>query len=281
MSATAPLRLRPLEIGDVLDETFRLYRRNFVLIAGVSVAFSIPFAALAGFGFWSLFSTALNTAAGGVQTAADVNNELSGLLAGFGIGYLINIALLPLQYGAVVYAICQSALGNPVTLGGMLRAAVRRYLHVLGFIALAVLMGLFFCLFPLWIWILVGWVAVLPVIFTENIGLGAAMGRSWSLVRGMWWRTFLILLLMFVIDYGVSLALGGFLYLGQALLSVVLSNYIALSIYEAAAIVASAVTFPIVLIAMVLLYFDLRVRKEGIDLFQLASSLSLQPPAIA
>ena len=281
MSSPTPLRLRPLEIGDVLDETFRLYRRNFVLIAGVSVAFSIPFAALAGFGFWSLFTTALNTAASGQPTAANLSGELNGLLAGFGVGYLVNIGLLPLQYGAVLFAICQSALGNRVTLGGMLRAAVRRYLHVLGFIVLAALMGLFFCLFPLWIWILVGWVAVLPAIFTENLSLGAAMGRSWGLVRGMWWRTFLILVLMFVIEYAVSLALGGFLYLGQALLTIVLSNYVVLAVYEGAAIVASAVTFPIVLIAMVLLYFDLRVRKEGIDLFQLASRLTSQPPALA
>jgi len=46
VSAPVPLRLRPLEIGDVLDETFRMYRRHFLLLAGVSVIFSIPLAAL-------------------------------------------------------------------------------------------------------------------------------------------------------------------------------------------------------------------------------------------
>ncbi len=263
----------------MLDETFRLYRRNFVLIAGVSVAFAIPFAALAGFGFWALLSNTINAAAGG--TAADLTNQLNGLLVGFVLGYLVNIGLLPLQYGAVVFAICQSALGNRVTLGGMLRAATRRYFHVLGYIVLVVLMILFFCLFPLWIWILVGWIALLPSIFVENLGLGAAMSRSWALVRGSWWRTFLIVLLMLLIEYGVSLALGGFLYLAQALLSIIFSNFIVLAIYESAAIVASAITFPIVLIAMVLLFFDLPVRKEGIDLFQMAGRLATAPPALA
>jgi hypothetical protein len=86
---------------------------------------------------------------------------------------------------------------------------------------------------------------------------------------------------MFVIQYGVSFGLGAFLNLGQTLLSAVLSNYLVLSIYEGAAIIASALTFPIVPIAMVLLYFDLRVRKEGIDLFQLAGRLTAQPSAIA
>ena len=46
MSVSAPLRLRPLEIGDLLDETFRMYRRHFVLFAGISAILSIPSAAL-------------------------------------------------------------------------------------------------------------------------------------------------------------------------------------------------------------------------------------------
>src|SRR6266705_6603766 len=58
VSAPVPLRLRPLEIGDVLDETFRMYRRHFLLLAGISVIFSIPLAALSGYGFFALFGYA-------------------------------------------------------------------------------------------------------------------------------------------------------------------------------------------------------------------------------
>src|SRR5712692_1923147 len=36
------IRLRPLEIGDLFDEIFRVYRRNFTLFAGISVALVIP-----------------------------------------------------------------------------------------------------------------------------------------------------------------------------------------------------------------------------------------------
>ncbi len=186
----------------------------------------------------------------------------------------MNIALQPLQLGAVTFAVSESALGHAITLRGVLRAAFRRYLHVLGLVLLVIGMGIVFCLFPLWIWILVGWVAVLPAIFVENIGLGAAMSRSWRLVRGMWWRTFFIIVLIGLVYYVVTLALGGFFYLGQGLLSIVVSPYIALSIYEAAVILVQGLTAPILLIAFVLLYFDLRVRKEGIDLFQLAAQLA-------
>ena len=150
----------------------------------------------------------------------------------------------------------------------------RRYLQVGAYYILIGLMFIAFCLLPLWVWILVGWVAVLPVMFIENVGLIAAMGRSWRLVQGRWWRTFFIVLLVFVLNYVVSAALGAFLYLGQILLTIVLSPFLALAIYEGGVILVSALINPILLIAIVLIYFDLRVRKEALDLFQLAQQVS-------
>lgn len=252
----------------MLDEIFRTYRRNFVALAGVSVGLSLPLAALAGYGFGSFLFAAFNEAASG--NAPDLSSSINGLL----LGYLANLLLTPLQIGAITYAICESALGRPVRIGAMLRAAVRRYLHVLGYDVLHIVFVLFFCLFPLWIWIAVGWVAVLPSMFIENIGLGAAMSRSWRLVQGMWWRTFFILFLVVIVELVVGAALGAFLYLGQSLLSIVLPAYLTLSIYQGAEIIVNALVLPVLLIALVLLYFDLRVRKEGIDLFQLAARLT-------
>jgi hypothetical protein len=278
VSAPVPLRLRPLEIGDVLDETFRMYRRHFPLFAGISVIFSIPLAALSGYGYFALFNFAATQATS--SNPGDVNSflaSLSPLLA----GVLVNVAVLPLLYGGVSYAVCQSAIGNPVSLWAALRGAFRRYFQVLFYYLLLGLMVVVFCLFPLWIWISVSWIAVLPVIFVENTGLFAAMGRSWRLVQGRWWRTFFILLLVFVLNYVVSLALGAFLYLGQVLLTLLLSPYIALAIYEGAVVLVSALVNPVLLIAIVLIYFDLRIRKEALDLFQLAQQVAVSPPAPA
>src|ERR1700736_5967342 len=56
VSAPAPLRLRPLEIGDLLDETFRIYRRHFLLFAGISVILAIPSAGLQGYSFFAIFN---------------------------------------------------------------------------------------------------------------------------------------------------------------------------------------------------------------------------------
>jgi len=104
------------------------------------------------------------------------------------------------------------------------------------------------------------------------------MGRSWRLVEGRWWRTFLILFLVFILIEVVSSALQAFLYLGQILLSIVLSSYLSLAISEAATVIISSLVNPILQIAIVLIYFDLRVRKEGLDLFQLSQRVGTAHP---
>ena len=78
MSVSVPLRLRPLEIGDMLDETFRMYRRHFLLFAGISLLLAVPSAALYGLAF--AWVVAL------------------GVLAGMGCG--VAAVVVPLALGA-------------------------------------------------------------------------------------------------------------------------------------------------------------------------------------
>ena len=278
MGTPVPLRLRPLEIGDILDETFRMYRRNFLVLGGLSVLFSIPLAAISGYGYFALFNFAATQATSSSPT--DLSNFYSSLIP-LAAGAVVNLAMVPFLYGSVAYAASQAALGNPITMWGAIKGAFRKYLQVAGYYLLFFLMAIAFCLFPLWIWIGVGWITVMPAMFIEQTGLVAAMGRSWRLVQGRWWRTFFVVLLVFVLNYVVSFALGAFLYLGQVLLSIFLSPYLALAIYEGAVVLVSALVNPILLIAIVLIYFDLRVRKEALDLFQLAQHVTAAPPAPA
>ena len=259
MSATTPLRLRPLEIGDLLDETFRMYRRHFLLFAGLSVILSIPSAALSGFFSYALLNGLLQQSNLGQAPTVNFNFLGTTLVAAIA-ALVVTIVLLPFFYGAVTFAACESALGRPVTAAGVLSGVLRNYFQLLGYWLLISLMLILFCLLPLWIWIWVSWVAVMPIMFIENIGLGAAMGRSWRLVEGRWWRTFLIVFLIFIIVYAVRFALG------------------VASISGTTGVIVDSLVNPIPQIAIVLIYFDLRVRREGLDLFQLAQGLPLPPP---
>jgi len=280
VSVSVPLRLRPLEVGDLLDETFRMYRRHFLLFAGIAVILAIPAAALYGLAL-AWFTTGLQQAAGSSDLGL-----LTGFLAAFGAAAVVSILILPFTHGAITYAACESALGRPVTASGIFIGVLRRYFPLLGYWILfntfTASMALLLCLAPFafWIWVFVMWIAVTPAMFVENIGLAAAITRSRQLVHGRWWRTFLILFLTFVVYEVVGIALGGFIQLGQALLTIIVSPFVATAITLAAGQLVGALVTPIVQIVIVLVYFDLRVRREALDLFQMAYRLAAPPAAI-
>ena len=283
MSATVPLRLRPLEVGDLLDETFRMYRRHFLLFAGLSVILSIPEAALSSFSYFAVLGRLFQQAGPGVGAAPDstlLDVLGAGTLVVYLVGGLISLALVPFYYGAVTYAACESALGRPVTASSVASGVLRRYFPLMGYWLLIGLMLIVFCLIPLWIWIWVAWAVVMPVMFIENVGLGAAMGRSWRLVEGRWWRTFFTLVLMFIIWFLARNALRAFIVLAQSLLQLVIPTIAVLWISAATSVIVGSLVNPLLQIAIVLIYLDLRVRREGLDLFQLAQRVTGPQPAL-
>lgn len=239
------------------------------MFAGISAILAIPAAASTGFNWFAVFGSIFE---GGVAPV-DNTTYLESQLAQVG-ALLIGVLLAPFTYGAVVYAACESALGRPVSPGGIFRAVLRRYLPLMGFLLLIGIMVVAFCLIPLWLWIWVNWIGVIPMMFVEDIGLGAAMGRSWRLVTGRWWRTFLIIFLIWVLTVVVRWALIAFAVVPLAALSFFFSSYILLALSGAITVVVDALINPIFQIAMVLIYFDLRVRREALDLFQMASQLT-------
>src|SRR5881397_2580425 len=192
MTVSVPLRMRPLEIGDLLDETFRMYRRHFLLFAGISVILAVPAAALYG------LAIAWVSAGLGQTTNAPDLALLGGFYLGFFGALLVGVLILPFTHSAVVYAACESALGRPVTAGGVFKGVLRRYFPLLGYwLMFNNVTGTFAVLlcvapFVLWIWVFVMWIAVTPAMFIENIGIAEAVTRSRQLVQGRWWRTFLI-----------------------------------------------------------------------------------------
>ena len=271
-----PLRLRPLEISDLLDETFRMYRRHFVLFAGISVLLSLPAAALSGLAF-GLLGGLVQTS--GTSAPPDLS-VFSVMLPVLAVAALLGIGLIPFSYGAVVFAACESAMGRPVSAGSIVRGVGRRYFALLGYWLLfffSLFVSLILCVLPvaLWIWVFVMWALVTPVMFVENLGLGAAFGRSRMLVQGRWWRTFLALFLLAVVFYVVRLALSAFVEIAQVVLEIVVSPFVAAAVASASAEVVDALVNPIMQIAIVLIYFDLRVRREALDLFQMAYRIAI------
>ena len=280
MSTAIALELRPLEVGDLLDETFRMYRRHFLLFAGISLILAIPSAALFGLGSGSFFSA---ISGGGVVDS----NSITLLFVALGVALVLGILLLPFTQTAVMYAACESAQGRRVTAGSIFTGVARRYFPLMGFWLvfnqLTAEFAALLCLVPLvfWVWGFVTWFVAVPAMFVEDAGFGAALRRSTQLVQGRWWRTFLIFALLLVVWVAVYLGLGAFVQLAQILLGAFVSQVIATGVSSASGELVVALVNPVMQIAIVLVYFDLRVRKEGLDLFQMAYGLAAQRARVA
>ncbi|MBV9278575.1 MAG: hypothetical protein JOZ41_00695 [Chloroflexi bacterium] len=102
------------------------------------------------------------------------------------------------------------------------------------------------------IFLLVRLAFVSPAIVLERQGIGGALSRSWELVAGSWWRAFGIGLLVFVIA-GV----------GEGLLGAILGRSVSPQVAQVVGVLVGMLFQPFTTGALVLMYYDLRIRKEG------------------
>jgi hypothetical protein len=277
-----PLRLRPLPLADLLDETFKMYRGNFGLLLVLSIIAEIP-ATLQAFLSGSYLQVGqsigifqnLNNPAYLQRIQQSQQNPFSSIV-GTLLGYAVLLITLPVAV-LVIQATLHLAMGRPATVEGVFRDVLRRYWGIYGALFLTGLAAIACLCPPLGIWILVGFAVATPALLEERIGPIDALSRSWDLVRGNWWRVFGILivtrLLIGVVTYALSL-----LFVIPAFLVPGLSDVVRGSILLLSTQALTAVVNPVFGIVVTLLYFDLRVRKEAIDLEQMAYTAAGPPP---
>jgi hypothetical protein len=157
---------------------------------------------------------------------------------------------------------------------------------VLGNVALIRLMSVFAVLLipavALWWWL--QWSLVVPVTVLEGGGLRASMRRSKALTKGSRGRIFLIYLLIAILGALVSwivqfplLAATGFRTLRQpAAITGAVQAISAAGVFLSTSLVGALGA-----IALTLIYYDQRVRKEGFDLQLMMSRLQPNSQAAA
>jgi hypothetical protein len=272
MASPAPaLRIRALTLMDVLDESFRIYRANFPMLAGLAILLTIPLLVvelLSGTTnvLTSYYTALLSTT--GPPTNITAGNPWISLLQ-----YPIQLALLPFQTAALYAAAVAIVLGRPVTILSALRTVFRRYwaLWALSFIYSAAYVLL--CCPPLGIWILTKISILFPAVFTEEAPIGTAMARSWRLTDSAFWRVLAILVLAWLLARVLETSLAAvFVVAAGTFPDLPLQIRVFLIIAISALMVQ--VVEPLFTIAVTLLYFDLRVRREGFDLEMMAYQLS-------
>lgn len=115
------------------------------------------------------------------------------------------------------------------------------------------------------------WAVAAPALLLENLGVFAALRRSYRLVRGSFWRVFGIGLLTAVIAYiirqvfSIPFAVLGQIATGFDASGSFSATLIQLLVADVGTVLAGAVLFPFTAGVAALLYLDLRMRREGLD----------------
>lgn len=288
MSTPQIMTLRPRRVGQLLDQAFRLYRRNFIKFIAIIAIVQIPVSAVQLTFSLLVARTQTNLLQNTEDLFAAQGDLFSNFISSIGFGLLSILLSLVLIQGvgmaALTRAITDSMLGESVSIGGAFRKIGTVWLRLLGTILL-----IFLLLILAFVWLLVpcvGWLTGLgiiivitsallpiaaPVVVLENKGGFKAIRRSWDLVRRRFWWVLGVALILYLFNYILSIgpaSLVTFIALGitrdsAALASQTIGNA---AIQSITTLLVSLIYLPLQITVFCLVYFDLRVRTEGIDL---------------
>jgi hypothetical protein len=268
-------QLRPLSVGEVLDASFKVVRQSFGTLALCVLVVALPLNIIDTLILASTSENGFNLDSASFATE-DVSTGTQ--LAGGLLRAIINIVLLTIASAACFRAVSSVYLGEQPTVGGSLAFGAQRVLPVI-WLSVLYAVGLIipFLLFIIpGIWLAVAWSVSYPALLSEGIGGAAALGRSFRLVRGRWWATFGALLVMYLIVLVISGILG--VLFGATLIASLDNEALAAVLYTIVNTLSSLITLPLFAAVLTIIYFDLRVRKEGFDLHLLARGVGSSAP---
>lgn len=268
----AEWELRPLSLGEILDRTFTLYRRNFLLFLGIT---AIPHLLTLGLNITQVMLTKFPTVRKPPVPVAEFQTRAAsnGLMA-YGIGgSLVAIVIYLLVYlfsqGGTIYAVSDLYLGRPTTIAGSLKKMWGQLLNLLGVTilnGLAVAAATIFLIIP-GVYVACRLLTCVPAALLEDLGARASLDRSWELTKDNAGGAFLIYLLYFAMLYGI---MAVFMIPFGVMVTMSAKDptmfRTAMVLMQVASFVASIIVGPFLLIATSVFYYDLRVKKEAFDL---------------
>ncbi|QOY87407.1 hypothetical protein [Paludibaculum fermentans] len=258
------LELRPLSLGEILDRTFSLYRRQFLLFAGIS---AIPSAIVLVFELARSVLLPNPFVAGATVAQSPLAAAMWGLSAF--VSYVLSSLSYTVAMAGIVYAVADLHLGRATSMAQSVRHVLSEFWSVVGIVwlnGLAVLLGVVLLVIP-GIYFACRLLVCLPAGLIEKRGPGDSITRSKNLTSGFAGRSFIILLLYIVITYSLWIGMAILVAAGPGLVSKDPATMrLATILLQLGGFVIGSIATPILAIAISVFYFDLRVRKEGFDL---------------
>ena len=199
-----------------------------------------------------------------------VNGNAVGLRM-IGVG-LFTLILMPLCTAALIHNISATYLGERLSAGDSYARAMPRVLPLLWtqfLVGVVVMLGILMFVVPGIIFSL--WFSVaIPVVILESMAGFRAMGRSRQLVRGNLDKALKLGLAVFFLSFIFGMVIN-------ALVRFVPWPHPALATFVVS--ILPALWLPIQTAPSILLYYDLRIRKEAFDLEQLSAMMNQPAPA--
>jgi len=274
-------RLRPLSVGEILDVSIKVCLANWRTLLKTVLIVVVPLQILSTLLTADYTVSQVDFSATEPATAEETFDELNQYIGGLVITTILQVAAILLASAACLRAIAQSYLGEQSDWRSSLAFALRRAgpLLWLGLLyGLGVVLGTVLLIVP-GVWLFIAWAFAMPALLVENVRGPKALGRSFGLVKGRWWRTFGVILLGYLLAGITSSIVQAIFYVGIFFDSG--NDTLVLVLSALAGIVGLLITTPIQSALLAVIYFDLRVRKEGFDLELLARGIGGQAPADA
>jgi hypothetical protein len=250
--------MAPRGIGELLRAALQLYRRHWRTLMAIAAVVVVPLTLLQyGIGHW------FRTNGQQLQDPAEASTSFWAVASASLLAALIGLLLYQVLTGAITRNIAAEVTGQDLGLEQSYRFGFARLgpiLVVSILVGLATLLGLIVFIIP-GIYIGVRLAASTQALVIEGRRGTQAMRRSWDLVGGHWWHAaFTVLLaglLTEVVNAIITAPFGAGAWFIQGI----------------AAAIATTVTLPYGALVGVLLYLDLRARKERLDLGALKADL--------
>ena len=308
--------LRPIDFGTLFGATFRVLKRNPRSTFGAALLMNalvtiVAFGAVFGLSFSSIDRL---TQASGDEAEAIAAGTIGLVLIGSLLATAVALVAQALLQGVITIEVSRQILGEKNTLRQLLARGKGRWGALIGWtlllslallVAVALLVGIVVLMIVIgetavggatsialgvvfgivggigmavlaaWLWIKL---ALVPAaLMIERLTLGQAIRRAWTLVRGSFWRTFGILLLITVIvqiaasivttPFSLVATFGGLLanpagdeFTNSTFL--IVANVVSVAV----TVVVGAIGAVLTTSAVALIYTDIRMRREGLDL---------------
>ena len=247
--------MEPRSLSQKIKEALHIYRERFLPLVGIVAVAQVPL-------------LLLDVMLGGPAQGEDFG---MAIVLQYVVIVVLTIFGFLMMYGATAYAVSRHLEGSEINIIASYAAAWRKLKTLGGAGAVVILVGVGLAVtvvgIPFAIFFTVSWAFAIPAAVLEGTSLRASLTRSSYLVRYRWWNV-----------YGNLLSMALLWVIPGALLSGIVGLIVGLSIstfIDNPATVAQVtglvsglfwiVFAPLGLVGATLVYWDLRVLKEGVE----------------